>query len=71
MKIMDVGNIPATLFSPAKMVYVAYVLLCGLRVLPAPSVCLFLVLSALFLVIEVFHNDYLRILLNKAAEKSR
>lgn len=64
---MDIKDIPATLFSPAKMAYVSYVVLCGLRILPAPSLCLFLTLSALFLVIEVLHNDYLRIVLNRAA----
>jgi hypothetical protein len=65
-----IGDLPATLFSPSKAVYISYVILTGLRILPAPSLCAFVVLSAAFWVAEVGHNDYLRIWLNNKAEKA-
>ena len=61
--------LPATLFSPAKIVYISYVVLTGVKILPTPSLCVFLSISLIFLVIEVGHNDYLRIRLNTLAEK--
>ncbi len=64
---MDIPKeLPATLFSPSKMVYISYVVLAALKVLPA-TMTLFVTVSLLFLVAEVLHNDYLRIRLNKAA----
>ena len=64
---MSLGDLPATLFSPAKLVYIAYVVLLGLKVLPAPPAWLFLVISVVFIVVEVWHNDYYRIVLNNKA----
>jgi hypothetical protein len=63
------GDLPAALFSPAKMVYISFVVLTGLKILPPTSPWVFALMSALFLIIEVVHNDYLRIRLNIAAEK--
>lgn len=68
---MELGNLPATLFSPAKMFYIAYVILSALKVLPKQSWWEFVVVTALFLAVEIIHNDYLRIRLNFAAEKFR
>jgi hypothetical protein len=65
-----IGDLPAALFSPSKVVYVSYVFLTGLRILPAPSLCVFVGLSIAFWVAEVGHNDYLRIWLNNKADKS-
>lgn len=61
---MNIGDLPPAIFSPAKVVYVSFVILIGLKILPAPSTALFLFVSLIFLLVEVFHNDYLRIRLN-------
>lgn len=66
-----IGDLPATVFSPAKMVYASFVILTGLKILPAPSLVVFFLISALFIICEVAHNDYLRIKFNIAAEKHR
>jgi hypothetical protein len=66
---MDVGNLPAAIFSPAKVVYISFVVLTALKILPIPSAWLFLSVSVIFLVVEIGHNDCLRILLNGAAER--
>lgn len=65
------GDLPATLFSPAKMVYIAYVILTALKTPPNQPWWEFFVVTAAFLAVEIFHNDYLRIRLNIAAEKHR
>jgi hypothetical protein len=62
------GDLPAALFSPAKMIYISFVVLTGLKILPA-SLWLFFLVSVLFMAAEVLHNDYLRIRLNIAANK--
>ena len=62
------GDLPATLFSPAKMAYIAYVLLAALKIRTNAPWWEFFVVTIAFLVIEVYHNDYLRIRLNRAAE---
>jgi hypothetical protein len=69
---MDIfGDLPAAIFSPAKMVYISFVILTGLKILPAPSLRVFFLVSVLFMAFEVAHNDYLRIRLNISAEKFR
>jgi hypothetical protein len=68
---MDIGSLPVAIFSPAKMIYIAFVVLTGLKIQPAPPLWLFLLVSAVFMIVEVAHNDYLRIRLNRAAEKLR
>jgi hypothetical protein len=65
------GDLPATLFSPAKMAYIAYVVLTALKIPANPPWWEFFLVTAIFLIIEIFHNDYLRIRLNIAAEKNR
>ncbi|MGA7968280.1 MAG: hypothetical protein WB983_06595 [Terriglobales bacterium] len=64
------GDLPAALFSPAKMIYISFVVLTGLKILPA-ALWLFFLVSAVFMIGEVAHNDWLRIRLNIAAEKHR
>ena len=66
---MDLGQFPAALFSPTKMIYISYVVLTGLKILPNPSLRTFLLVSIAFLAVEVGHNDYLRIVLNSLAAK--
>lgn len=65
------GDLPATLFSPAKMAYIAYILLAALKIRTNAPWWEFFVVTIAFLVIEVFHNDYLRIRLNRSAENHR
>jgi|HubBroStandDraft_2_1064218.scaffolds.fasta_scaffold57747_5 hypothetical protein len=65
----DFGNLPEALFSPSKVAYVSYVALTALKILPAPSLWMFLGLSVVFWFAEIAHNDYFRIRLNKSAER--
>jgi hypothetical protein len=69
-KMATIGDLPAALFSPSKAVYISYVILTALRILPAPSLRLFLALSIVFWAAEVGHNDYLRIWLNNKANEA-
>ena len=66
----ELAKLPATLFSPAKMVYIAYLILLVWKT-TAASHCKFFVVSLLFLLVEIGHNDWLRIRLNNNAEKNR
>ena len=67
---MELGNLPEAMFSPSKVAYVSYVILTALKILPAPSLWMFLGLSVVFWFAEIVHNDYLRIWLNKKAERT-
>jgi hypothetical protein len=62
------GDLPASLFSPSKVIYISYVILTGLKILAVPSLTLFVVLSVAFWLAEICHNDYLRPWLNKKAD---
>jgi hypothetical protein len=62
------AGLSATIFSPTKMVYIAYIVLVALKLMPVPSLCLFLFLSAIFWVLEIMHNDYLRCILNRCGK---
>ena len=64
-------DLPATLFSPAKMFYIAYVVLTALKIPANPPWWEFFAVTAVFLAVEIFHNDYLRRKLNIAAEKDQ
>ena len=64
---MSFDNMPATLFSPAKIVYVGFLVLAGLERI-RPSAWVYVLVSVLFIAVEVIHNDYIRILLNRKAE---
>ncbi len=68
MSIEDLSKLPATIFSPAKMVYIGYILLASLGKIDT-SIFEFIWASVIFILIEVFHNDYLRIRLNKMASR--
>lgn len=63
---MGFGDLPAQLFSPAKVVYIAYILAILFDKIQT-SLLQFIVASVLFLIVEILHNDWLRILLNKWA----
>jgi hypothetical protein len=64
---MNVSNAPATLFSPAKLVYIGYVVLAGLDRIPV-SAWQFIIISLAFLAVQIWHDDYYRIVLNRRAE---
>jgi hypothetical protein len=66
-----IAKLPGTLFSPAKMVYIAYVILTGLGRLAAQPLWIFFLVSLVFLLVEIGHNDWLRIILNNHAERNR
>ena len=60
---MNLGDLPAACFSTAKMVYVGYLVLAGLRRIET-SLTQFLLMSLGFIAVQVFHDDFLRIRLN-------
>jgi hypothetical protein len=70
-RMATIGDLPATIFSPSKIAYISYVALTGLRILPAPSLRMFVSISVIFWLAEVGHNDFLRIWLNNKAEKKQ
>lgn len=61
-------KLPPQSFSPAKIFYVSYVVLAVYKNEP-PNWWQFAFFSLLFIVVEILHNDYLRIILNHAACK--
>lgn len=68
------GNLPAQLFSPFKLFYLVFAIFLYKRG-GCYNCCdwlLFIFISIFFLVGEIWHNDYCRIILNrKAEEKSK
>ena len=69
---MDLGGLSAGIFSPSKVAYYGFML--GLwfdkvKLGEHPNL-VFLSVTALFLLGEVFHNDYWRIRLNARARKA-
>jgi hypothetical protein len=64
------AGLSATIFSPAKMVYIAYIVLIW-KAGRLPPLWEFLCVSAVFLCVEIGHNDWLRIRLNNNAEENR
>lgn len=65
---MGIGDMAIHLFSPAKLFYMAYVVLVVLRGVGNTSKTEFFLVSLLFFVLQVGHDDYLRIRLNRRAE---
>lgn len=64
------ASLPMTLFSPAKMVYISYIILLILEK-RTPPCWEFVLVSVLFIAVEIGHNDWLRIRLNNNGEKNR
>jgi hypothetical protein len=67
----SIGDLPAVFSAPSKLVYLSYVILTGLKVLAAPPLWLFVIISAVYWAFDVVHNDYLRIVLNGFGEKKK
>jgi hypothetical protein len=66
---MGVGDLAIHLFSPAKLAYMAYVLVVVLGKTGQTTKWEFGIVSGLFLLVQIAHDDYLRIWLNRKAEK--
>ncbi len=60
---MKLDSLPAAVFSPAKMIYIGYILLAALERIQS-SLSQFLWVSVVFLLVQVLHDDFLRIRLN-------
>jgi len=60
-------SLGATLTSPAKLAFAGFVVLVYGKIIPAPSPVQLIVITALFICVQVFHDDYLRIVLNRCA----
>jgi len=63
---MQIG-LPQVAFSPAKMVYIGYILLSALKVIDT-NIQQFIYISAVFFFAQVIHDDFLRIVLNQLGE---
>jgi hypothetical protein len=67
---MGIGDVAVHLFSPAKLFYVAYIVLVVLRGVGNTSKCEFFLVSLAFLALQIGHDDYWRIRLNAKARKA-
>jgi len=67
---MSLGDVAIHLFSPAKLVYMAYVVLAVLRGVSNTSKWEFCLVSVAFIVVQIGHDDYWRIRLNARARKA-
>jgi hypothetical protein len=71
MSISDaLGSVGSSITSPAKLAFAGYVVLAYAGKI-ATSKWEFLGVAFLFLILQVLHDDYLRIVLNKWAEGAR
>ena len=61
----EVKKLSATLFSPTKIIYIAYVILLAMRIIPWHSFHVFALLSLAFWIIEIIHTECLRGWMNK------
>lgn len=70
---MNIGNISAAIFSPAKVAYYGFLLALYFfrKELGAFPTCLFFWVTGAFLVVEIGHNDWLRIILNNCADRGQ
>ena len=56
----EVRKCSASLFSPTKMIYIAYVILLALKIIPWHSFHVFALLSLAFWIIEVFVVNFIQ-----------
>ncbi len=61
----EVKKLSASIFSPTKIIYIAYIYLLSLKIIPWHSFHVFALLSLAFWVIEVFLIDFITGRLNK------
>ena len=62
-------SLGAALTSPAKLAFAGYVILAYSGRIHDGSLCQVLVVAGVFILLQVFHDDYFRIVLNRWAEK--
>ena len=67
----DISNLPAQLFSPFKCVYVAYVVLAAYGKIEISGFWEFFLVSLAIMALEILHNDWLRIKLNRKAKSTK
>ena len=67
---MGIGDVAIHLFSPAKLVYMAYIVLVVLRGVSSTSRWEFILVSVAFIGVQIAHDDYWRIRLNARARKA-
>jgi hypothetical protein len=67
---MGVGDVAIHLFSPAKLVYMAYIVVVVLRGVCNTSRWEFFLVSVMFVGVQIWHDDYWRIRLNARARKA-
>ena len=65
----ELSKLPATLFSPFKTLYIGYVILIIWDKITISGFWEFFWVSMIIMIFEIGHNDFLRIILNKQAEK--
>jgi hypothetical protein len=66
----SLGSLGAAITSPAKLAFIGYcVLVYADKIKPAPTPLAFLGVVTVFLVVQVLHDDYLRIWLNRRAQQ--
>ena len=64
------GNFSAAILSPSRIAFAGYLLLIYLGKLETTKFE-FVLVSLLYLALDIFHNDYFRILLNHWAERRK
>jgi hypothetical protein len=67
--IENLSKLPATLFSPFKTLYIGYIVLISLGKITISGFWEFFWVSIIIMIFEIADNHYLRIKLNKWAEK--
>jgi hypothetical protein len=61
----EVKKLSASIFSPTKIIYISYVVLLALKIIPWHSFHVFALLSLAFWIIEVFFIDIIMGRMNK------
>ena len=64
-------SLGAALTSPAKLAFAGYVILVYSGKISNVPLWQFLIVAGVFFLLQVFHDDYLRIVLNRRAERGR
>jgi hypothetical protein len=61
------NSLGSALTSPAKLAFAEFVILVYKGAIPGLSLCTFLIIAAVFFAVQTFHDDFLRIVLNRWA----
>jgi hypothetical protein len=63
------ASLGSAITSPAKIAFVGYVVLVYIGKIRPPAMWEFMLIILCFLAVQIGHDDYLRIVLNKKAQK--